>query len=79
MKRYAEINGKLWEANLPFCCGCPEFIACNGCGYEGNGCRFPKERIKRPISFQMAYNKICNLLGKGFETYADELGNCLEE
>ena len=78
IKKWAEIDGRYWECNLPFCCGCPEFITGNGCGYEGNGCRFPLHRIKRPISFQSAYTKIVKMLGKGWETFADELGDCIE-
>lgn len=75
---HAEINGKLWEADLPFCCGCPEFITFTGCGYKGNGCRYPEYRIKRPISFKAAYNKITKILVKDWVQYADELGSCME-
>ena len=76
-KRYVEIDGKYWEVNLPWCCGCPEFIIRAGCGYEGNGCRFPESRKNRPISFQAAYSEIVKRLGKSWESYADELGDCI--
>lgn len=78
-KVYAEINGKMWEVNLLWCCGCPEFIIGTGCGYEGNGCRFPDRRIGRPISFQAAYKEICKRIGKDWEGYADELGPCVDD
>ena len=76
-KRYVDISGKNWEVNLPWCCGCPEFITMAGCGYEGNGCRYPDQRTKRPISFQAAYSEIVKRLGKSWESYADELGDCI--
>ena len=78
-KRMAEINGRRWEVNWPWCCGCSEFVVSGGCGYEGNGCRFPEKRTKRPISFSAAYGKITRLIGKGWEEYADELGDCIEK
>jgi hypothetical protein len=55
IKRYAEIGGKMWEADIPFCGGCPEYILGRHCGYEGNGCRFPEHRIKKPKTFISAY------------------------
>ena len=79
IKQFAEINGKLWESSLTFCGGCPEYIVFNGCGYEGNGCRYPESRINRPVSFSAAYFEITKRLGKDPELYATELGSCVKE
>lgn len=54
-KEFAEINGEMWEAELPFCGGCPEYVLGLRCGYEGNGCRFPDRRMEKPRTFQTAY------------------------
>ena len=76
-KQYAEIQGLMWEANFPWCCGCPEFISRSGCAYEGNGCRYPDERTKRPISFAAAYREITKRLNKDCVKYGEELGSCI--
>jgi hypothetical protein len=76
-KLHAEINGKYWEAAIPFCCGCPEYVINGFCGYEGNGCRYPEQRIKNPISFRNAFFKMATMSGKGIEKLSEELGDCL--
>jgi len=55
MKQFAEINKYNYETNLTFCSGCPELTLFDigfCCGYEGNGCRFPEQRVKRAKSLK---------------------------
>jgi hypothetical protein len=77
-KKHAEIDGYVWEVGYPLCAGCPELIVGDSCGWEGNGCRFPKERMKTPISFKRGFFKLAGKdPNKSVEQVCDELGNCL--
>ena len=77
IKNFAEIDGKLWEVStFVFCAGCPEGAIGDRCLYEGNGCRFPELRTRRPISFRNAFCIIAKRGGKCANVLADELGPC---
>lgn len=73
-KYYAEIEGKMWQVDYPFCGGCPELVVGYGCGYEGNGCKYPDKRIKRPINWKSVCMK---LNGDKTASEINELGNCI--
>ena len=75
-KRYAEIDGKSWQAVYPFCAGCPELAISGECLYEGNGCRYPEERIKMPRNLYLAFRALALKSGEGMEEVARELGDC---
>lgn len=77
-KRCADIDSNLWEVGYPLCAGCPELVVGGTCAYEGNGCRFPESRIKRPVNMARAFFALCKKLDKSSEEICDELGSCLE-
>ena len=81
-KRFADINGNLWEAAYPFCEGCDELIFGGTCGFEGNGCKYPESRIKKPINFQHAFHKLFQLYsektGKNQHDILNDIGNCID-
>lgn len=77
-KKYADINGRMWQATYPLCAGCPDYVINGYCGYEGNGCRFPKERIKKPINLASAFIVYANKHEKNLSEICIELGPCSE-
>ena len=78
-KRYAEIGGHNWQVGYPFCAGCPELVMCGTCAHEGNGCRYPDERKKMPVSYARAFFALANEVNDsgGVESVAARLGPCL--
>ncbi len=77
-KFWADIDGKNWDVRYPFCAGCEELIIGGHCAYKGNGCKYPEERKKRPITLWKAFYKLTQQTGKTLEEVCDELGNCLD-
>jgi len=70
MKRSAEINGQNWIATYPFCEGCDELVLSGGgweCGYRGNGCKYPEERIKKPKGLYTAFVVLFKMSGLTLE------------
>lgn len=57
-KKYAEINGEIWQAVFPLCSGCSELIVGGSCNYEGNGCRFPEIRATKPRTMYTAFQAL---------------------
>jgi hypothetical protein len=79
MKKYAEINGKNWEARYPLCSGCENLaIGVGGCLYEGDGCEYPESRTKKPMTIYRAFVKYVDNNGESLETVCQELGDCLD-
>ncbi len=54
-KRYVDIGGKYWDVGFPFCSGCPELCIGGICAFDGNGCRYPDKRIRRPRTYKTAF------------------------
>ena len=78
VKHRANIDGKLWSADFPFCCGCPELTISIGCSYQGNGCAYPESRMENPMSHCDAFFAMCDALGLSIETVSHSLGSCVE-
>lgn len=79
MKTHADINGRMWEAVYPLCAGCDELVITGGCTHEGNGCKYPKERIKKPVTIHRAFLKLCKRLNLSVGEACKELGSCIDE
>jgi len=78
-KSWADIKGRNWEVGWPLCAGCPEYIISGNCAWEGNGCRYPENRTKRPINFARAFFEIALRGNKSCENLCDELGDCIPQ
>ena len=76
MKFWAEIDSKQWDVGYPWCAGCEELIFNRGCNWQGNGCKYPEIRTKRPQTLWKAFCKLVEQKGKTLEGICDELGDC---
>jgi hypothetical protein len=75
-KKYAEIDGILWQVCYPLCAGCPELEISGICCYEGNGCRYPDRRMERPVGIYHALVKLCRDNNWSLEEKINSIGNC---
>ena len=76
MKKTAEIDGYNWQACYPFCAGCEELIMSGGCGFAGNGCKYPEHRILKPVNDCAAFIALSKCTGLKLEKVCSLLGDC---